>query len=522
MPPQRLWHKDSMSTTDDAKESTIPTGGLLQDSSDFQSHKGTQFPNIIHQPSIDTTTSDTEDTTEHRGNRSRRHRKSTANYHRRQQQTRRLRQTLLQPIQLHHTRTEPATSPHPSSDKRSRNLTQRTLLHGRHTQPYDDPTFGDPILPIDSSCVRIWYQNVNGISATDDMSDAAWIAQFADDHDITIVALSETNLAWNNPKVRRKYKERIKQVWPISNVITAASPEIPETPYQPGGVSLIIQGGWSGHTTENHSDTMGRWASTTLKGREGRKVALIVAYRVCQQNVNPERDQTAYMQQWRTLRSRNNNDPNPRQQCLQDLKTLVRQYHQQDTPVILMWDANEPTTTKSMQEFLVDTNLVDIFEAAYDSDDLPATCRRGSQKIDHVMVSPDLIPYIQRQGIETTGYGIPSDHRALYCDIELARWLRGNAAHIDAPTRRGLQSRDPTATQEYLQAVEEYLQGHKFYDRLHRLQHIPADDPALPELLEKLDSDMTQARLAAEKKVQRRYHSQWSPELHKARCTLQY
>jgi len=378
------------------------------------------------------------------------------------------------------------------------------------------------MIPKENMITRIWYQNVNGISAKDDMSDASWIAQFAEDHDIDIMALSETNISWNNPNVKRHFMSRIKQVWPIVNILTAASTELRDTTYQPGGVSLILQGGWSGHTTNNHSDPLGRWATTTLQGRDGRTVALITAYRVCQQTVSPERDQTAFMQQWRALRSQGHDDPKPRQQCLQDLKAFIQGFRDQHTPVILMWDANEPTTTTNMQQFLVDTALVDIFEAAYGSEELPATCRRGTQKIDHFMVSPELLPYIQRHGIETTGYGIQSDHRALYCDIELGRWLRGNAAHIEAPTRRGLQSRDPTATETYLQAVNEYLQGHRFYQRLSEVLHGPADALDTARALEALDSDMTQARKAAEKKVKRRHKSQWSPELHQAKSKLQY
>ena len=188
-----------------------------------------------------------------------------------------------------------------------------------------------------------------------------------------------------------------------------------------------------------------------------------------------------------------------------------------------MWDANEHTSTKDMQDFVNSTGLVDVIEERYpDEKDYPPSHRDGSKKIDHIMVSTDVLPFCQSAGIETLGTGIVSDHRPMFLDVQLNKYLRGNAAHLEPPKNRLIHSRDPKVVISYVQLVLEYLESHQVPQRLRKAEHMDNTDPQLPPLLEQLDRDITRARLHAANKAGKAHEHHWSPILKKAKYLIIY
>ena len=68
---------------------------------------------------------------------------------------------------------------------------------------------------------------------------------------------------------------------------------------------------------------LGRWTYTKYQGREGRKLIVMTAYRVSQQSLTPG-DNTAYNQQYRTLRRQGVDQPKPKKTFCADLLPLIQ------------------------------------------------------------------------------------------------------------------------------------------------------------------------------------------------------
>ena len=85
---------------------------------------------------------------------------------------------------------------------------------------------------------------------------------------------------------------------------------------------------------------VGRWTGVELLGRNGRTIAVICTYQVCQ-NQSPSGKATAYHQQVSLLCQRGILTPNPRKQFVTDLRTLIQSYHTSNYDIILLGDFNE-------------------------------------------------------------------------------------------------------------------------------------------------------------------------------------
>ena len=414
-------------------------------------------------------------------------------------------------------RPDPPTPTEPTG-----NTYRQTKLHTPTTWDIDTVPVGIPPLIKPKDCDRFRFHNPNGISHYNDMNDATHIIDCASADDVTFLLLAETKLDTSDPKVAAKLRQKTKKIWPVSTSITSSSEEAFPSAYKPGGTALFVQGGWTGHMTKNFSDPWTGGYRTVLQGRHGTSLAIISAYRVSQTHTCSHRVSTAYMQQWRHLKNRGYTTPKPRQQCLTDLTTHIQTFKARQIPVILCWDATKPTHSRALQEFMLTNDLVDILEHRYGQSQMPPTHRDGQHKIDHIMLSPELLTYVQDVWIEALGMGYPSDHRSLGFDFQLARLLRGNASHIESPRHRAIHTRDPSLVQAYTDFVWEYLEQHSFAPRIQRLKQMTLGDPDMPQLLEQLDGDMSQARLSAAKKVGKTFQTPWSPKLRQAKLLIAY
>ena len=66
------------------------------------------------------------------------------------------------------------------------------------------------------------------------------------------------------------------------------------------------------------------------------------------------------MQQWRKLRATGIEAPNPRKQTLTDLVELATNFISAGHEIIILIDANSPTTDPAIEEFLETLNLHDL------------------------------------------------------------------------------------------------------------------------------------------------------------------
>ena len=169
-----------------------------------------------------------------------------------------------------------------------------------------------------------------------------------------------------------------------------------------------------------------------------------------------------------------------------------------------------------------DLGLVDVhttLNSIKRCQDLPSTYNRSStnRRIDYMIVSPQLMPFITRAGIEPFQEGLKtSDHRGLFFDIHLERVL-GKPVHLSTAPHRRIQSTHPKLAPAYRRAVMEYCDKHHVFTRCSQLEEQPS-----ARQCEQIDADITRAMLSADKKIGRTFAVPWSPVLMRARRKVRF
>lgn len=110
------------------------------------------------------------------------------------------------------------------------------------------------------------------------------------------------------------------------------------------------------------------------------------------------------------------------------------------------------------------------------------THESGRRRIDLILVSPAILPCIQRVGYAPFDYSTSSDHRPVLIDLHTQGFL-GKYTQPPAPIRRNLQSTDKVAVSTYVQMLFESLAQHGAFSTQAQLE----DNTATPAEVEVLD-----------------------------------
>jgi hypothetical protein len=165
------------------------------------------------------------------------------------------------------------------------------------------------------------------------------------------------------------------------------------------------------------------------------------------------------MQQWHYLKDKGIDKPNPRKQMLFDLAARVAEIKERGEEVIIMMDSNESLNDSraALTKWLQGLGLVDIIAQHHGSNGEPETYNRGTERIDHIFMTPTLAEFVHRTGILGYNEVTMSDHRTLYADIDLARYLGGEPSALESKAGRGIVSSDPRAVKVYRSQLEACL-----------------------------------------------------------------
>jgi hypothetical protein len=358
------------------------------------------------------------------------------------------------------------------------NIVQSTMSNGRYqtTLTAHDtnlPT-GDNLSEIKrANTLRIYYQNINGIKKN---NWADWInaGKYLQQQHIDIVGCAETNINWTQQN-RKWAQYLLQQTTKQANLSTSSSSEAGIGDYLPGGVVNAIIGKWTGRSIETIQDEsgLGRWAGHVLLGRNNTHLVVITAYRP----TKAPGYNTSYQQQWRILRSKQHEDPDPRKRILRDLTMTIKQWTSQQYEVILLWDANEGIHNPKSQliDFMTKTNLSPA-HLQFPS----ASHTRGSQCIDFIMTTPGV-----REAISQAGY-LPfytgawaSDHRGVYIDIDIHKLFQDSSPNPYLRTTRNLNSNNKRQVFNFITSLNRSNSIPTLHDAIHELAqkpHLSDDD----------------------------------------------
>ena len=181
-----------------------------------------------------------------------------------------------------------------------------------------------------------------------------------------------------------------------------------------------------------------------------------------------------------------------------------------------MMDANDVLASHGdMAEWLSDLNLYDL----HTNHPAPSTYIGSSQRrIDFIFGCSHIHDYVEASGTLSYIEGPQSDHRGLYVDLDLARYLHHDAtksSHLPAHART-LKTGNPEMVVKYHQEMLKYYKNHKMEERIETLyKNFRTLHPdILKQQLESWDRDQGRAMKSAEKTLQiPKSQYAWSPAL---------
>ncbi len=309
---------------------------------------------------------------------------------------------------------------------------------------------------------RLFLQNPNGLSISWQNFSLQQDLKTCNDYGAAVICMPETNTNWDLPQQRECFTQMLHRTWKTTVYQTSRAPESFLSSYQPGGTATITCDNWVSRLVDRGADPMGlgRWSFVTLRGKGVAKITIITAY-----NPSPTQgDTTNFQQQQRLLsqlhRHHNQNvAPHPHRQLILDLQSWIEHLIKEGHEIILTIDANEtynpdicgnhhplqyssgiPTLARShdgkFSTLVTTCGLKDPLALQHSSRPFPASHIRGSQRIDFILVTPNLLPAVQRTGSLSYYSLMQSDHRAYYVDFDSIELFSDPAYDIAPPMQR--------------------------------------------------------------------------------------
>ena len=388
--------------------------------------------------------------------------------------------------------------------------------------PEPTKSYGDPIIQKAESTVRLFFQNVKGLSSSPGSEDYRYYLNCLQSFQVDFAGLAETNTCWQHSHLRADFTNATRRIYRQSKIIfgsptSSCDPVPPTETFQSGGTLTLL----TGHLVPRvhgpgivDPSGLGRWTGATLTGSEGQQLSIITAYRVCSGSIRSAPIGSAFAREYEFFRSSQSlQAPNPRRLFLRDLSTVILHLQEQGHAVILMLDANATTESDPhFSEFLETCSFSDFHER---DPALSTFIGSDARRIDYIFGCPQAFQYLDRSGTLAYNEGPQSDHRGLYVDLNLQAFV-GSKSPIATSAARGVHTGNPELVQKYNSHVLTYYEQHNMVKRIDDLysNYKHMSKPEIRESLISWDNDKGRAMQHAEKSLlQPPKKCKWSPML---------
>jgi hypothetical protein len=237
----------------------------------------------------------------------------------------------------------------------------------------------------------------------------------------------ETKLNWTS-SVTYNVNKWFRQTWQSSVNQSSQIEEGFSSYHQLGGTLTAVVGQWASRVLFKGQDPfgLGRWSYITLRGKGGKLVTFISAYRVSQKHSSSVGMKTAYMQKYRAIKAKylqhqHTSNPSPQRQIILDLQAWIQHLQENNHQIVLNIDYNDDfyladSSILPLQfnpnSFMVNSahngslctltttcGLVDILALQHSSRPFPPTYIWGKKRIDYIFISASLQDSVTRPGI---------------------------------------------------------------------------------------------------------------------------
>jgi Reverse transcriptase (RNA-dependent DNA polymerase) len=391
------------------------------------------------------------------------------------------------------------------------------------TKVIDNSIRGNSFQPKAPKTVRFLFQNINSLIPNNDEKSKSVIDRIRD-LQCDAIGLCETCTNWAKDSITNKWNRILFKRLPHSTMNPAKTKQkYTDNNYLPGGTVSITKGNWTNYIEHEVNDfrMMGRWTGYSYRMSPGK-----TAYRVCKSKSQEETSQSTYSQQYMMLKNDNFEDPDPRQQFIDDFITQFQKISvNQDNYFVLAMDGNEPVQGANKSGV---TKLIDMYSTLHEDYNEFATHENGSQRIDYILCSRNILPFITRCGYIKFNEALDTDHRSVYFDFK--EDIITNKITVSTTQVRmvGSNSTNYEGT-NYIKQLHEYFSYHRIYEKVdeiyNRIKNKKNDleIESITTELNKLDEKITEFMLSAEKKTcKKKSEALWSPKLHRSHLLISY
>ena len=415
-----------------------------------------------------------------------------------------------QPTQTPYYETSPTTNNASTQQSRTRQIaiSPENLI--------SNSPWGDEIKEKDINTLRIYAQNLNGLRIEKDGGQYKEICEMIKEVKADIFCFQEHNLDTTQYTVRNILHNTTNKHWQRARLSISSSPIAFSGNWKPGGTAILTNGHITGRIIAAGHDEWDRWSYQTIIGQRQRYVTIISAYQVVAQKQALKGLYTTATQQQSLLIRQQDAITNPRKAFQRDLTVFLKRLtHEQQHSIILLSDFNERLgeDPAGISRIASEFNLMDLMRIQHPHLIDIATYARGRKRLDYVLGSPEIAHSIETCGYEPFNFRYHTDHRAYFIDLNTKILFGAAIQPLAKYTDRILHSNNIRQVTKYIQVNYKMLTACNAFEQGNQLEN-PDNRHAFAE---RLDADVLQSSLSAEKQIKKYKEPAWSMELSEAR-----
>ena len=336
--------------------------------------------------------------------------------------------------------------------------------------------------------LRLAFQNLNGLGSTQYKNQISLLANEQVTLDIDILGMTEHCVNIRHQDTLKNLQQAIRSTTYEKTTLQINASESPTNQrYLPGGTALMLIGNTVGRIEPNGrgGDAMGRWSYVHLRRKKMKPITIITIYQVNRHPTNIIGN-TAWHQQRIALDSQGSHDIHPRTAFINDLIQLVQELQQKYHAILIGGDFNDTVHRRNsgILKLIMQTGLVDIWQHRYPNHEPFNTYARGTERIDNVLCTTNILPYIKSIGYSPYQWITNSDHRAILLDIDFHQIFNDDTPVINLdPSTRQIRSNDLPRCRIFIDQFCQHLLANNAEEQLRSITH----DLATPEDLERFD-----------------------------------
>ena len=373
--------------------------------------------------------------------------------------------------------------------------------------------WGDQIGEKAPTVTRMYCINLNGIILDKRGGKFETVCRCIKEIQADIFSGQEHKLDTSQSEVRSIIYDTAPQHWERQRVVMGTTPIPFEKTHKPGGTMMITTGALTSRIKKQVRDKWGRWVCQEFQGKDTKQLVIMSAYQPIDKGSHTGKI-TVAAQHLSLLIQSQDECTKPREAFRRDLLLCVKEYQHAGFNILMTGDFNEVLGSDfdGMSKIANEAGLIDLM-AKHNTSPPPATYSRGATRIDYALASPSVSAALVSAGYEAFDTRIPSDHRGYFFDFDTSKLFGSETQELETRTRRILHTSNAKQVTEYIRQKHKLLLQCDAFNRTNKLSN-PGNRHAFAD---RLDTDVLNASITAEKRIPKYDTPAWSVALIQAR-----